>query len=501
MTQMTADKQNTDFETRIIINIKMKCSRLKILLMVALLLFVCNINAASEDNVFIKRLSSNESISVSFWKPSAFGDNRILSRQFISHQSNDSAMTFNLASPKVYEVAPFYSTFRSIYMTPGDSVAYCVKQDESKNGEYNKYYLEFYGKNAAHYNYDILRNKELQWTSYKKGDSLEEYKRTLLAQYNAHMNFLSDYIQKHSVSDGFIHWAEADIKNEYIFRLYLPFSLGDATINEIPENYFSDAKIIDNDLAKYYSSAIQSYIQFYTPDIFSHFKKVYTDFIKNESGKHRAYLLSSTIGIFAEKQNRSYFNELLQAIDKAHTYVKDSAYLDFINKSKKFYLSVNEQFPDSVLLNSFLIPYEKKDTMSLKEVLEMYKDKALYIDFWASWCGPCRRDISQSQLTKNYLDAKQIEYLYISIDNKEKDWITSTNEEKITHNQYLLCDIKNSPLLNYLKMSYIPRYLLLNSKHKIKDFAAPSSSVENLDALKESIKANFEQNQIHTTNY
>jgi len=439
----------------------------------------------AENNAYIKRIPCNDSISVFCCEPSIFGDNRICSRQFIS-KNNNSDITFNLVSPNVYEIATFHGMYLGIYVTPGDSVTYTVQRDENKkSGELDCFYLEFKGKNAAHYNYNILRNKEIKWTTFfKKNDNLEEYKQATLAQYNTQMNFLSDYIKKYIVSDGFINWAKADINNEYVFRLYLPLVLGNVTIKDIPKDYFDNAKIIANDLSKYYSFATNAYIQFYMPDIYSNFSKVYSDFVHNETGQRRAYLLSSTIGLFAEKQNRNYFNELLQAIENAPKYVNDSIFLDYINKSKKFYLSVDEQFPDSVLKNSFLISYEKREKISLKEVLEMYKDKALYIDFWASWCGPCRRDISQSQDTKKYLNEKQIEYLYISIDKNEKDWIETADKEKIDRNQFRLYDSKNSPLTNYLNLEYIPRYLLLNKEHKVKNFAA---SNPDLNFLKEQL--------------
>lgn len=479
----------------------MSFTKLKFLFLVTCLLYVCNSNAIAENGAVIKRVESNDSVPIYFWEPSVFGDNRICSQQYLP-QNNTIEITLNLPYPKVYEVAAFHGTLLGIYVTPGDSVTYCVKQNENKSEGNNPYYIEFYGKNAAHYNYNIIRNSELSWTSFfKKGDSLEKYKQTTLMQYNAQMSFLTNYIKKYAVSEGFINWAEADIKNEYFFRLYLPLILGNATMKDVPQNYFSDAKIAVNDLSKYYSFAINAYIQFYLPNIYSNFNKIYNDFIHNESGERRAYLLSSVIGIFAEKQNRNYFNELLQAIDKSPAYVSDSIYLDYIKKCKTFYLSVDEQLPDSVLNKAFLISYGNKEKISLREVLEMYKDKALYIDFWASWCGPCRKDISQSENTKKYLENSQIEYLYISIDSKEKDWIAASDEEKINKNQFLLCDSKNSPLLAYLELKFIPRYLLISKEHKVKDFAAPGPTIEDFDALKESINVNIENTQIYTIHY
>ena len=64
--------------------------------------------------------------------------------------------------------------------------------------------------------------------------------------------------------------------------------------------------------------------------------------------------------------------------------------------------------------------------------LSSLKGKVLLIDFWASWCGPCR--ISNKQLVKLYSKYKDkgLVILSVSLDEEEKNWKKAVAKDKIT---------------------------------------------------------------------
>jgi len=76
----------------------------------------------------------------------------------------------------------------------------------------------------------------------------------------------------------------------------------------------------------------------------------------------------------------------------------------------------------------FTVASLKGDSIQLSSL----KGKVLILDFWASWCGPCR--YSNKHLVKLYSKYKDkgLEILSVSLDDELKDWKKAVAKDKIT---------------------------------------------------------------------
>lgn len=122
-----------------------------------------------------------------------------------------------------------------------------------------------------------------------------------------------------------------------------------------------------------------------------------------------------------------------------------------------------------------------------KVTLAELKGKVVYIDFWASWCGPCMGEMPASKTLRESEVGKKVTFVYISIDSKEDKWKAAVSAKDIKGYNLISLNGMEDDLANKYQFPYIPRYVLIDKEGKIADDNAkrPSESgiVKDLQAL------------------
>ena len=106
------------------------------------------------------------------------------------------------------------------------------------------------------------------------------------------------------------------------------------------------------------------------------------------------------------------------------------------------------------------------------------KGKIVYVDVWATWCGPCKREIPfLKELDKEY-HGKNIAFVSISIDEK-KDydaWRSMVTEKELGGYQLMADNDWKSKFVADYGIRGIPRFLLIDAEGKIINADAPRPS-------------------------
>lgn len=127
----------------------------------------------------------------------------------------------------------------------------------------------------------------------------------------------------------------------------------------------------------------------------------------------------------------------------------------------------------------------KGGTTSLADL----KGKYVYVDVWATWCGPCRQEIPFLQKTEEAYHGKNIEFVSISIDeqkNREK-WNTFVKDKNLGGIQLLADKDWKSDFVQGYKINGIPRFILIGPDGKIVNADAPRPSSPELAKLLDSV--------------
>lgn len=90
-----------------------------------------------------------------------------------------------------------------------------------------------------------------------------------------------------------------------------------------------------------------------------------------------------------------------------------------------------------------------------KIALSSLRGKYVLIDFWASWCGPCRREIPNIKKVYAEFKDKGLQVVGVSIDNSDKAWRKALEEENIDYLQLYDPEGITSKLYNYNGIPFI----------------------------------------------
>ena len=102
------------------------------------------------------------------------------------------------------------------------------------------------------------------------------------------------------------------------------------------------------------------------------------------------------------------------------------------------------------------------------------QNKLTYIDFWASWCMPCRAEMPASLLLKEEYAKKGINFIYISADDDAGAWLKAMKQIGLSDaDNYLLPKGKKSELAKQLNVRTLPHYILTDKNGKIINADAP----------------------------
>lgn len=241
---------------------------------------------------------------------------------------------------------------------------------------------------------------------------------------------------------------------------------GQAEGDYLGTNYFQFADLSDEAYLRlpFFYEAIKSYSTNLTrvglkPEAMITYYDKLLDAVGKEHTHHQSAVLGVAFGLMASKNHAPLFLKYARLYQEL--YQGENLSLDKFIAGK--IVEIRGVAPVGELAPDFTAQTPEGKDMSLKDL----RGKVVLVDFWASWCGPCRRENPNVVRVYNQYKDKGFDILGVSLDTKKDRWLGAIAKDGLTWNH--VSDLKgwsSAPAKMY-GVRGIPFTILLDKDGKV----------------------------------
>ncbi len=393
-------------------------------------------------------------------------------------ENGDFKTTISLPYPSALTIYG-NNTFQ-ILAIPGDSIVF--NYTDSKEDGVFKNSLKFEGKTAVTQQklQDYINNNPLQTDDFYDPESALDYtdlqnqideQSKPLKKYYAELlkdtktnKFLRDYItadQKFAVINLKMDYASfAAYYGKKVPKMDSPYYKELNNLPRLEEEDLVNTKTVNSILYNHHSFAsreVEKKFPEATP------QEINQIIVKN-AVREGSYFSKQTVAMLVMEdlynQSVKLYENNKADIEK---YLNDDSFITIIKETYATTKDLinNPQIPDE----AELLTFETTDASQfLDEIIKNANGKVIYIDNWATWCGPCKAEFKEASPALHEKFKDDVEFVYLCHASEEKAYLPSIAQYQIKGKHYFLTKEQETVIQQQIQLEGFPTYTIFDKK-------------------------------------
>jgi len=270
-----------------------------------------------------------------------------------------------------------------------------------------------------------------------RNNTLEEFLTFNDQLTQAARNLLRNFQADNKLDEEFHQFVSTDIEyNRYTYLLYYPlyfsyFHNGEEP--QLPDGYFdfmADALKATNE-----KFLVRSFCNFITENLQLNINKSRGKFDEGVTQLEKSITIANDI-YSGQMRDYAVAHAIHSGLNWGDFGEASKAWYDF--REKNTHPQLNKMLQTAYENAKRIAPGNVAPSFTLTDIngkqvsLSDFRGKVVYLDFWASWCGPCMREIPHAkELKKKFEEREDLVFLYISVDEDEAAWRRTVEAQDI----------------------------------------------------------------------
>jgi thiol-disulfide isomerase/thioredoxin len=389
----------------------------------------------------------------------------------------------------------YHKYFINLYVRPGDSVHLTI--DASRLEEENFEWLAVSGDRAdisSQLNLCFSYLARLHGPEYDFSLPPESMINQVKKAYDFYLSALDGYRRQYKIDSEVVDWAEKEIKylisNQIIDYFHYP--------NLSPQDKRARAKILNHPFFETHNPAgfkswlfayhLRSYMvsvqrsdssiaaDINTHKIFQATQKKAALLLQEPAGETRDFMLYTILSDVAKK-----YPAVLDSLKVLQSYFTTSVYPDYLNVLARRNKPVFAETPINGV--SYLADTGEQVAVPKMDIFmylkARYPGKVLYIDVYATWCGPCLEEMNHTPDLHTSLASSDVVFINLCLESTAAGWKKLLASRDVKGENYFFTPDATKLFRGTYNIPGYPTYILVDKNGRLTTTDAPRPSQKN----------------------